>query len=288
MWRCQTQNGERVNVFKHADPTRDTFSLFHVAGYSPEMSAMQLGDMLTWETNPILVTMVKTPDKSGKEWWNITAVDSRPTDAQPDPKFNPDPALARIYARDWAEHVSDPLLNYLILDTETTGTDLNTEIVSIAVTGPTGAVLLDMYIKPSNTERLATNGSGAINGITPDMLADAPTFAEAYDDIYDALSGEHIIIYNAAFDWALLERECLRHNKVMPYPASVTCAMEMFSRYYGEWNRSRQCWQPKSLESAAFYVGIEGDTAHNALGDCNTTLMLIEAMSGNRVSEWIA
>lgn len=280
MWRCDTADGQRVNVFKHEKPERNTFALFEKAGYATEMLAMQLDDVLTWETHVVTVTMMQSePDAKGTRWWNVVTVEQRPADAQPDPRFNPDPALARKAARAWAELVTDPLLNYLIVDTETTDKDpLRAEIVSIAVINAAGDTLLNSLVKPRNPERLLTNGSVEINGITPALLEHAPTFAEIYKRIYEVLGGQHILIFNAEYDWTVLEREAMRMGVMPLYAASVTCAMEMFAVYHGEWNAQRQVWQSKGLQYAAEYVGVDAINAHDALGDCLTTLRVIQAM----------
>lgn len=274
MWRCTTKDGERVNVFQHSDPARNSFALFDAAGYSRYMTEMALDEEITWNEFPIPVELAKDGN-----WWKVIAVDEI-QDTRPDGKFKPDPSLARILAIDWAEYVfSASPYDFIILDTETTGTGNDAEIVSIAAITSDGESVLDLLLKPEHPERLA-NGSGAVNGITSEMVATAPHVPDVYSQIYGALAGEHIIVWNADFDWPLLERTCYRYGFVPPYPASVTCAMKMFARWHGEWNQQKNDWQFKGLQYAAERLGVLPYQAHSALGDCRTTRDVIRAMAG--------
>lgn len=79
MWRCGTQAGFTVNVFKHDDPLKDTFGLFDAAGYAPEMLAMNYGDTITWTRDSITVELLQNGS-----FWNVSKVLKRPDLAFPD------------------------------------------------------------------------------------------------------------------------------------------------------------------------------------------------------------
>lgn len=79
MWRCGTEAGFMVNVFKHDDPLKDTFQPFFEAGYDVEMLSMNYGDTLTWTRDPIDVELVQNGS-----FWNVVKVDKRPAGALPD------------------------------------------------------------------------------------------------------------------------------------------------------------------------------------------------------------
>lgn len=72
MWRCTTLDGERVNIFKHDDPEKNSFALFEAAGYGEFLLSLAVHDFQTWETTPIVVEM----RKMGK-WWEIVSVSAR-------------------------------------------------------------------------------------------------------------------------------------------------------------------------------------------------------------------
>jgi hypothetical protein len=79
MWRCATEAGFMVNVFKHTDPLKDTFHLFDEAGYAPEMLAMEYNDTLTWTRDYIAVELVQ----NGR-YWNVVKVLKRIDGHMPD------------------------------------------------------------------------------------------------------------------------------------------------------------------------------------------------------------
>lgn len=92
----------------------------------------------------------------------------------------------RFQAADWARVVSaDP--NAIILDTETTGLDINDQIIEIAVISTNGQVLLDTLVNIACLDHTAQDN--VIHGITDEMLEDAPTFAGIYSELRCLLRG---------------------------------------------------------------------------------------------------
>ena len=85
-WRCSTSKGFMVNVFKHDDPLKDNFSLFELAGYGPEMLAMEYGSSINWINHPIRVELVQNGS-----FWNVVSVTVRPEGAIPDPQEPDEP-----------------------------------------------------------------------------------------------------------------------------------------------------------------------------------------------------
>jgi hypothetical protein len=79
MWRCTCADGERVNIFKHEDPQKNSYALFEAAGYGELLMSLAVNDFQTWEYTPIEVQMKKI----GK-WWEIIFVSHRPNGALPD------------------------------------------------------------------------------------------------------------------------------------------------------------------------------------------------------------
>ena len=125
----------------------------------------------------------------------------------------------------------------VIWDSETTGTDtLLDEIISIAAVRVDGTVLLNERIRPLHLGRNAESGAQAVNGITPDALRCAPPIEAVYPAIRDALQDKPWVIYNAAFDTPILERDCLRHGLPPLVSSGVTCAMTWYARFNEEWD----------------------------------------------------
>jgi DNA polymerase III subunit epsilon len=274
MWRCVTAEGEKVNVFSHNDPAKNNALLFKEAGYLNEMLALVDGEELIWREHPIAVALKRTPD--GK-WWDVVGVGNRPADAQPDPKFKPDPLLHRQGAAMWADDVLDPTADVVILDLETTGVSSDDEILSIAIINNTGETLLESYVKPANIARAAATES--IHGITADLLEHASSFDDIYMDIQAALLGRVCVVWNADFDIPLLQKTCVRAGLPPIVPLGTACAMKMFAEWHGEWNAKHQHYTSKSLVFAAQCFDLDTSHAHDALADCRLTLGVIRGMA---------
>ncbi|MBI5671290.1 MAG: 3'-5' exonuclease [Chloroflexi bacterium] len=279
MWRCTTDTGERVNVFKHSDPDKNSFGLFEAAGYGTALLSMVNGQVMTWKNTPIEVTMTKDG-----QWWQVIAVSPRPDDCQPDPVEAPDRELYRAKAVKWASACFGDT-RFIILDTETTGLNDDDEIVSIAVIDWVGETLIDTLIRPTDCDKLLRinpkKGVSAseINGITPEMLTSAPTFPEVYQLLSNVMDGAIWAGFNIQFDATLLERDCIRHGLVPLINIGLNDVAALFAQFYGEWNPMYRNFTLKSLSFAAEHLGIEAPNAHNGLADCLTTLAVLEKIS---------
>jgi hypothetical protein len=75
MWRCTTESGERVNVFKHTDPAKDTFHLFAEADYGMQLEEIPLYATVDFDPS-ICVSLAKNG-----QWWEVIAV--HPADNEP-------------------------------------------------------------------------------------------------------------------------------------------------------------------------------------------------------------
>jgi len=67
---------------------------------------------------------------------------------------------------------------------------------------------LDPYFDPYNV---------MIHGITEDDVADSPTFAELWDEIYSEIEGRSLVAHNASFDMSVLRHTL--DGSDLPYPA---------------------------------------------------------------------
>ena len=99
-------------------------------------------------------------------------------------------------------------MRQLILDTETTGLDPKEghrmvefaalEMIDRKLTGK----YLHLYINP---ERAIDEGAARIHGITDEMVADKPKFADVVDEIHEFITGAELIIHNAKFDLGFMD-----------------------------------------------------------------------------------
>lgn len=276
MWRCQTSEGERVNIFKHTDPVKNNFRLFDAAGYGADLIAMELNESLNWNTFPIAVDLTKA---DGSKWWEIAAVHPRPAGSIPDANMKPDASLYRAAVESWSRGVLHVHLPVVLWDTETTGLGINDEIIDIGIYGNDGIEIFSSLIKPSRPE-LLTPQISQITGITYDMLQDAPSFTDVYPQIYTALQSSISLIYNAEFDMQMLERACMRAG-LKPVPIlAVECVMHAFARWHGEWDFKRGDWVNKPLSFALDHLDLIPDYLHRAAADARSTYRVIRAMAG--------
>lgn len=107
------------------------------------------------------------------------------------------------------------MLRQIALDTETTGKDDETitgehriieigcvEIIDRKITGREYRVLL-------NPMRSIDEEATAVHGITNQMLEDKPLFKDIASDFIDFITGSELLIHNAKFDCAFLNKELL-------------------------------------------------------------------------------
>ncbi len=171
---------------------------------------------------------------------------------------------ARYDASEWArEKLADPG-SWVVLDTETTGRE-RAEAVQIAVLNPDGQVLFDSLVRPKGEIEA---GAITVHGITPEMVANAPTFAEIYERLAAAVAGKRVVAYNADFDRGVLDGDCRRHGLPL-LDIKWSCAMHQYAKWYGEWSDYWEGFRWQELPG--------GD--HSAAGDCRAVLDLMRAMA---------
>jgi DNA polymerase III subunit epsilon len=174
---------------------------------------------------------------------------------------------AKNYAIQWAKEILDGH-DWLILDTETTGL-YDAEIVQIGIINLQGEIILDSLVKPTI---FIPEEVIAIHGITNEAVANAPSFPEIYPQIVECLSKKQILIYNTNFDTSILDYCCRLHILPLLNFKKITCVMEWYAQYYGEWSDYYKSYKWQALAGN-----------HNAIGDCLTTLDLIKSMANSEI-----
>ncbi len=157
-------------------------------------------------------------------------------------------------------------MRQIVLDTETTGLSAEggdriieigcVELVSRKLTGNNR----HFYLNP---ERDSHEDALKVHGISNEFLRDKPKFAAVADDLMDFLAGAEIIIHNAAFDVAFLNRELelLGRPSFTTFVGRVTDTLAMAKEMYpGKRN---------SLDALCDRLGVDNSsrTLHGALLD---------------------
>jgi DNA polymerase-3 subunit epsilon len=163
--------------------------------------------------------------------------------------------------------------DWVVLDTETTGVNRGRadQAVEIAVISHDGAVLFDSLIRPTNAITTWENAA-AIHGITHEDVADAPTFAQVWPELYAVIAGKLIYAYNAPFDQKIIENCLIAAGQLIP-ALRYECVMRLTTPHKGaRW---------VSLATAANVRGIEvSDTPHRALSDAALTRRVLLSTFG--------
>ena len=146
-----------------------------------------------------------------------------------------------------------------IVDLETTGAHPEhsriTEIAVIEVEGGEVRAEWDTLVNPGTP---IPYGIQALTGITDDMVANAPTFRQLADDLFERLEGRVVVAHNARFDYGFLKREFEREG--FNYNARTLCTVRLSRKLYPGHARH-------NLDALMERHGISCAARHRALGD---------------------
>ncbi|MFJ2610351.1 DEDDh family exonuclease [Streptomyces sp. NPDC091279] len=147
---------------------------------------------------------------------------------------------------------------YAVVDVETTGLARDDRIISAAVyrLDARGEVE-DHWYTTVNPER--DPGPVWIHGLTSDVLAGAPLFADVAEEFASRLADRVLVAHNAVFDWQMIAREYARARREAPVRQRL-CTIAL----------AKELALPlpnHKLESLAAHFGVVQQRAHHALDD---------------------
>ena len=160
-------------------------------------------------------------------------------------------------------------MNWLAIDTETTGVDVATaKIVELALCGAEGPVFESRVDPDCHIPADAT----AIHGITDADVSDAPLFALIAPVVQQHLEGVGLVGYcHRSFDVLILDRE-LREAGLPGIDLDTVREIDLY--------RVWQEVEPRSLVGAVKrYCGRDHTEAHGALADATALVELLRAMA---------
>src|SRR6185503_10558142 len=147
-----------------------------------------------------------------------------------------------------------------IVDVETTGTrpgfDRVTEIAVLEIDGFEVTSRWSTLVNPGTSIPAEIQ---ALTGITREMVAAAPSFAELADELHARLDGRLFIAHNARFDYGFLRREFQRAGR--RFHARTLCSVRLSRRLYPG--------KGHDLDSVIARHGIACGARHRALGDAD-------------------
>lgn len=164
-----------------------------------------------------------------------------------------------------------PLLGF---DLETTGTnDKYDRIVELAIEIMMPGKPVKEYRTLVNPQMPIPPGATAVHGITDEMVADAPTFAQLADNLLIGFVGCDFAGYNVRFDLKMIAAEFARAKKTWDYAtARVIDGFRLWQVIEGRsLEHAIEHWLPRDADES-----VEGK-AHNALWDVKMSTRVIAA-----------
>jgi DNA polymerase III subunit epsilon len=164
-----------------------------------------------------------------------------------------------------------------IADTETTGLSRDDRVVEwahiVCTLQNNQLVEVSRFETLVNPGKPISEGASKVHGITDEMVKDAPAITEVLPKALGLLKGEHLEMYGhnfPSYDMQFIDG-------LLPKNADIGCSLKAARTFLGT---------PKnSLDFLREHIGLGDGLAHSALGDCDTTLRLINYMLKDRTWE---
>lgn len=170
--------------------------------------------------------------------------------------------------------VLDPSQAYVVVDVETTGgRGEHHRVTEIGAVRIVDGAVVDRFQALLNPQRTIPPGIVRLTGITPDMVAGAPYFADVADDFEAFMRDAIFVAHNVEFDYGFIAREFARLGRDFRYPKLCTCA-SMRKLYPGH--------RSYSLASLCARYGIPLRQHHRALCDAEAAAELLLLVNEKR------
>lgn len=72
-----------------------------------------------------------------------------------------------------------------------------------------------------------------LHGITPEMVASAPTFEMIWPEVHDIIKDKWLVAHNMSFDHKVLRALCRKYQLIMPHH-NISCTLEMSRRHLSD------------------------------------------------------
>ncbi|MDX1517922.1 MAG: exonuclease domain-containing protein [Woeseiaceae bacterium] len=171
----------------------------------------------------------------------------------------------------------DPKTVYVVVDVETTGgRGEHHRVTEIGAVKVQGGKVIDRFSTLLNPQRSIPPGITRLTGISADMVADAPYFADVADR-FEAFMGDAIFVaHNVEFDYGFISREFARLGRRFRYAKLCTCA-SMRRLYPGH--------RSYSLNALCSAYDIQLKSHHRALCDAEAAAELLLLVNEKRAEQ---
>lgn len=166
---------------------------------------------------------------------------------------------------------------YIILDTETTGLNPSSDkIIQLsAIKYNSSGTPVDFYNTYLNPGRPIPAGASRVNGITDDMVSNAPVSAQIIDEFLAFVAGYLIVGYNVTFDLKFLNNTFEGVFSGWKYVDALTMARRFLS-------------MPEyKLSTVSSLIGFVPSSAfHDSFTDCEAVAAVLQHI-GEKFQPWI-
>jgi DNA polymerase-3 subunit epsilon len=165
-----------------------------------------------------------------------------------------------------------------VVDVETTGAsaDLGDRVIELGVVRIEGGRRVAEFQQLLDPQRRISPGITALTGISPEMCAGQPRFADVSDHLTTLLAGAAIMGHNVRFDLSFIAMEYRRAGRqlaeVLGPGVPVLDTVRIARRRFGRGGNA--------LGRLARRFDIAPVTAHRALADAQTTHLVFEQLIG--------
>lgn len=172
----------------------------------------------------------------------------------------------------------------VFLDLETTGATANFDrITEIGMIEVDRGRLIGEWSTLVNPGMRIPPHIQALTGISNDMVAQSPRFADISDELYQRLEGKLLVAHNARFDYGFLRNEFQRAG--VRYNSRVLCTVKLSRRLFPQHQRH-------NLDTLMSRHGIACEARHRALGDARVLWELMQKwhheLEAQKISETIS
>ena len=152
---------------------------------------------------------------------------------------------------------------YAIVDIETTGTNATYNcITEVAIYVHDGDKIVDEWHSLINPKREIPPFIIQMTGITNEMVADAPEFADVAEEIYTMLHDKIFVAHNAGFDYGFIKSHLLENGYELK--SKKLCTVRLSRKIFPG-------FKSYSLGRLCESLGVQIENRHRAAGDALAT-----------------
>lgn len=174
--------------------------------------------------------------------------------------------------------------NFIVVDTETTGSGQDAEALQLAILDSSSFALLFTGIRPTGPVHLEAT---RIHGISQDTAARFQAFPKLYDSIKYHFSYRTVCAYNIEFDLRVLATSASNHGLTFPNYQDIFCIMKAFAVIHGEWTeKGGGGYKWRSLDYALDYFNLpQNMQSHCAYSDAQAALRVLQYIAQLPINE---